>query len=142
MEVIKIEIKNFLLCCKKINYPQHKAFVICKFIAEKFLIEGYKEEITPHYHVYKFRGLLHRDGALPAVVKFDGSKEWWKNGKYHRDNDLPAIERFNKTSCEWWKDGKLHRHNGLPAVILSNGLMEWWEDGLKKKDNGVKYEGL
>jgi len=65
---------------------------------------------------------LHRlDG--PAVEWFDGSKEWWINGKRHR-LDGPAIE-YSNGSKEWWVNGKQHRLGG-PAVIFADGSEEWW----------------
>ena len=46
----------------------------------------------------------HRDNDLPAAILFEGTKYWYKNGKYHRDNNLPA-------------------------VICSNGNQYWFENG-------------
>ncbi len=48
-------------------------------------------------------GQLHRDGDLPAKIKYhqDGTKKskgWWKNGEQHRDGDLPA-------NIAYYKDG-------------------------------------
>jgi len=39
-----------------------------------------------------------------TLVRPDGYRSWWRNGKLHRD-DGPAIERPDG-SCEWWVDGE------------------------------------
>jgi len=50
---------------------------------------------------------LHRDNDKPAVINYDGSKEWFKNGRRHRDNDQPAIiwsnglKRFYKRGIQY-----------------------------------------
>lgn len=36
----------------------------------------------------------------PAVVRKDGTREWWHNGLQHRD-DGPAVE-YPDGRCEWW----------------------------------------
>jgi len=48
-------------------------------------------------------GLLHREDG-PAVVRINGTKEWYFNGKLHR-TDGPAVE-FASGSKEWHIDGK------------------------------------
>lgn len=64
---------------------------------------------------YRLNGLLHRSGNggsgsgcnndLPAIVRANGSKEWWINGRRHRDNGLPAIVRVNGTQ-EYYNNGR------------------------------------
>jgi len=49
-------------------------------------------------------GRFHRDGDEPAVVKKDGTFEWYKHGKHHREGDKPAVIRPDR--LEWWIDGK------------------------------------
>lgn len=77
---------------------------------------------------------LHNDADLPAVIKKDGSKIWYKNGKKHRDNDLPALIWFNGIQL-WYQNGQLYRDNDMPAVIYSNGEKEYWEKGFIIKYN-------
>jgi len=64
---------------------------------------------------------LHRTDG-PAVIKKDGYKSWWINGKKHRE-DGPAIERPDGTKF-WYIEGKTHREDG-PAIEWSNGKKEW-----------------
>mgnify|MGYP000977611717 CR=1 FL=1 len=45
------------------------------------------------------------DYDLPAIVRANGSKEWWTNGRRHRDNGLPAIVRANGTQ-EYYNNGR------------------------------------
>ena len=57
------------------------------------------------------KGELHCvDG--PAVVRLDGSHEWYLNGKLHC-TDGPAVV-WPDGSCEWWVDGS----------------HEWWVKGV------------
>ena len=44
-------------------------------------------------------GQLHRDDG-PAVIRADGTKEWYLNGEWHRD-DGPAIE-YVKGGSGWF----------------------------------------
>jgi hypothetical protein len=69
---------------------------------------------------------------LPAVVRADGTKEWYVNGKHHRHpNQGPAIE-YEDGSKEWWWHGKRHRYNNsdLPAIEKSNGLKLYYVNGV------------
>lgn len=61
----------------------------------------------------------------PHVECYDGSKEWYVDGKYHR-LDGPAVI-YTDGRKEWYVDGKLHRLDG-PAVIYTDGKKEWWID--------------
>lgn len=47
----------------------------------------------------------------------NGDKYWYKKGLLHRDGDLPAVELSNGTKA-WYKDGLLHRDDDLPAIVL------------------------
>ena len=73
----------------------------------------------------------------PAVIKSDGTKEWWINGKRHRE-DGPAVEH-NDGSYEWWVDGRLHCDQG-PAVEHASGLREWFKNGSLHRDDGPAVE--
>lgn len=71
---------------------------------------------------------LHREGGLPAVEWFDGSAEYWVNGKCHRDGGLPSVDYVNGNR-EWWVNDQLHREGGLPAIEWICGRREWWVNG-------------
>jgi hypothetical protein len=81
-------------------------------------------------------GKMHREDG-PAVVYFDGDKEWWINGKLHRKNG-PAVE-INNGDEEWWLDGKLHREDG-PAIEYSGGSKSWYLNGIFHTKNEYKFE--
>jgi antitoxin component YwqK of YwqJK toxin-antitoxin module len=83
-----------------------------------------------HLSVWYKNGKLHRDGDLPAYIKYFTTgnvyiKQWFQNDKSHRDEDKPAIISYDKEgnimSEEWYQNDKLHRpiENG-PAWIGYN----------------------
>lgn len=98
-----------------------------------------KEEVfeTLKYHVevdvydtrryYNSAGQLHRTDG-PAVIRADGTKEWWQNDLRHRE-DGPAIVHTSG-SMEWWQNGKLHREDG-PAYETIYGVKEWFLSGVE-----------
>ena len=90
------------------------------------------------------RGKRHRDGHLPALIKYDTKYEfrnnapnvqrWYQHGLLHRDNDLPACVILwdfsgNRVSTEvWYQYGRLHRNGDKPAKIqYSEEPGEIWE---------------
>lgn len=75
---------------------------------------------------------LHRNNDLPALICYDGTQIWCKNGKIHRESDLPAAIYVNGNRY-WFKNNKRHRDNGLPAVIYNNGDEEYWINGQRRK---------
>jgi hypothetical protein len=71
-------------------------------------------------------GATHRiDG--PAVIRKDGTQEWYYDGLLHR-TDGPAIESPDGSQV-WWFLGKLHRLDG-PAVIYSDGSEKYYIHGV------------
>ncbi len=58
------------------------------------------------------------------------------SGKLHRENDQPAIVRSDG-SVEYYLDGKRHRNifdsegNRKPAIVRSDGSTEYWVNGNK-----------
>jgi hypothetical protein len=61
------------------------------------------------------------DNFTGIAEKEDGSRGWFKNGKFHRE-DGPAYERADEIK-EWWIKGKRHREDG-PAIEC-NGKAEF-----------------
>jgi hypothetical protein len=57
------------------------------------------------------------------VIRADGYKEWWQNGKRHRTNG-PAVEYANGGK-EWWQNGMRHRVDG-PAIECAGGGKRWF----------------
>ena len=82
------------------------------------------------------KGELHRGDGLPAIIRADGTREWYKNGKLHRGDDLPAIIRPDGTK-EWYINGELHTENDLPAIIRPDGTKEWYKNGVLHRDNDL-----
>jgi hypothetical protein len=78
-------------------------------------------------------GKLHREGDLPAVIRNDGTRGWYKHGKVHRDGDMPAIEHPNGNRV-WWVNDVIHREatdeqgEPLPAIIHKN-YSKWVRNG-------------
>ena len=68
------------------------------------------------------KGELHRENDLPAIVRSDGTKQWWINGKLHRENDLPAIIRSNGVK-EWWINGRPFRYGKKPIIEQPNDYL-------------------
>lgn len=78
------------------------------------------------------KGELHNINDEPAVILYNGTKAWYKNGKFHRDNDKPSI--INSYGFQaWYYNDQLHRNNGKPAIIHPNGSEEYWVNGEKIK---------
>jgi hypothetical protein len=61
-------------------------------------------------------------------IDYFGNKLWYKEGTMilHRE-DGPAIEYF-EGSKEWYLNGKLHREDG-PAIEDSDGRKYWYLNG-------------
>ena len=68
------------------------------------------------------------DDKIKCVEHTNGSKYWYKNGKYHR-TDGPAVE-YTDGGKSWYLNGKLHRADG-PAVEYPNGEKSWYLDHKK-----------
>lgn len=83
---------------------------------------------------------LHREDG-PAIIRNDGTKEWWFNGKRHRMGGPAVIhsslngEWSNEArDVEWWNNGKLHREDG-PAIVVFSTQM-WFINGKHHRLDG------
>lgn len=90
-------------------------------------------------------GVQHRGGGRPAVLRGDGTLEYWEDGQLHRANDLPAIE-YGRGRRDWLVRGEYRRAADagvavplLPAVVLADGTRVWVQPttGLVHRDNGL-----
>jgi hypothetical protein len=81
-------------------------------------------------------GKFHRDEG-PAVQAADGTKKWYRDGQLHRE-DGPAAEGTNRAT-EWWRNGRLHREDG-PAVERADGTKLWYRDGKLHREDGPSLE--
>jgi hypothetical protein len=81
------------------------------------------------YRVWCLRGLIHREGDLPAIEPIEGYMRkylgyyWFRNGRRHRDGDKPAEIRSDGRA--WYRDGIQWRANGGPAVEMESGELLW-----------------
>jgi len=96
---------------------------------------------------------------LPAVIRADGTKEWYWNGLRHREGGLPAIIRADGVK-KWYDFGelwsiedskseryvkmvqgqyRLHREDG-PAVLYPNGTKKWYQEGNLHREDGPAVE--
>jgi len=63
------------------------------------------EHILGDIYYFDTLGNRHRDDG-PAVIRSDGTQEWYQNGLHHRDNGLPAVET-NNGNLSWYRNGNL-----------------------------------
>ena len=74
--------------------------------------------------------------TLPALIRADGSKKWYRNDNLHRtDTDangqtLPAVIRANGFK-QWWQNYQLHRTDIVdgklqPAVVDKDGNKHYY----------------
>lgn len=72
------------------------------------------------------KGHNHRlDG--PAIIRPDGAKFWYKNGKRHRIGG-PACYGYDGEGERWYRNGHLHRTDG-PAINFNDGKTSWYIAG-------------
>jgi hypothetical protein len=77
------------------------------------------------------------DQSDSLSVNNDGTKKWFKDGKYHR-LDGPAIELANGSKY-WYIDGQCHRADG-PAIEFADGRKVWCVDGKCHRVDGPAIE--
>jgi hypothetical protein len=93
--------------------------------------------------IWRKDGKLHRDekddsgNLLPAVIKPNGDKYFWIDGKNMNDPNKKSglVVKPNGTKT-WYRNGVKHRDEidpitgeDLPALIETNGSMYWYRDG-------------
>lgn len=61
-------------------------------------------------------GRPHRDLDLPAIIRADGTREWYQRGELHR-------------TTTWWTNGSSYDYASNPAVIRADGTQEYWKHG-------------
>lgn len=83
-----------------------------------------------------WHGMRHRDEG-PAREDASGTKEWYVNNKNHRVGGPAVIKSCGDTL--WYLDGKLHRTDG-PAVVMVNGSSKWYKNGVLHREDGPAVE--
>lgn len=76
--------------------------------------------------------VFHREDG-PAVVRIDGSWEWYFKGKCHRE-DGPAVRWVDGTLL-WFVSDRLHREDG-PAIECPDGSQQWLISGKLHRTDG------
>jgi hypothetical protein len=76
--------------------------------------------------LYYYHGDQHRVGGA-AVLRADGSYEFFFAAKLHRPNGVAKCDEFNTQF--YYFNGLLHRTDG-PAVIYKDGRREWHIHGV------------
>ena len=104
-------------------------------LAKQDALNQPKTKYTPIEYRNEKGELSREDG--PAVIKYNGDKEWCLNGKLHRE-DGPAVERANGDK-EWCLNGKFHREDG-PAVEYADGDKHWYLNGKRHREDGPAVE--
>ena len=93
--------------------------------------------IKPGNRTWYFHGMIHRlDG--PACI-IDGVEYWMQYGKIHRENDEPAVIRPDGT-LEYYNYNVRHRVMG-PTIIRPDGTEEYYQNGLRHGERVWIFEG-
>jgi hypothetical protein len=84
-----------------------------------------------HHYSLRAGGELHRTDG-PAVVRADGTREWYLNGKRHR-TDGPAVVYANGYQ-EWWVDGEFIKYAQSGERKQKRGMTNYKEAAAKYKE--------
>lgn len=113
-------------------------------LASRYVKDGalYVECIDAYYERYYNNGIHQGDLELLVKILENGTKMHYRNNRLHNHDDRPAIVRQDGTK-EWFKNGNRQRLPGpqpRPHVIRSDGTQEWYENDMLL-DN-PKYDGI
>jgi len=110
--------------------------------------DGVPDNLSPAERKEQKERAAHRDKLVRkngkwqyqdgVHIKWDGTQEWYLNGKLHR-KDGPAVI-WAKGAQEWFLNGKRHRKDG-PAVIGANGYQSWYLNGKLHREDGPAFIG-
>jgi hypothetical protein len=105
------ETQNNLKCVSKKywKFCQKNANYLKTLFVEKVIIKGDE--------YYYLNNVLHQENDLPAVIKANGTRLWYKFGKLHRDNNEPAIIDCSRGLLAYYKMDEPYRENNKPTVI-------------------------
>lgn len=88
-----------------------------KIISELGTIKHYRKDV------------LHRDDNLPAVIFFNGDKEWWENGRLYK-------RVLSNGITSYYKNNLLHNIKG-PALSFPNGKSYFFKNGKEIKSTTI-----
>lgn len=82
---------------------------------------------------------LHSENDNPAIVKYNGTRHWFKDGRQHRDSG-PAVDSPDGVQY-YLNKGEFHREDG-PAIVYPESRKEEFEKLFKHffYTNGVPNE--
>lgn len=79
-------LNNFIEIKRAINFSKYYKKIILNY--DNFSKVIIKSEVL----LYLKNDKRHRDNDQPAIIRANGTKEWWINNRRHRDNDKPTVE--------------------------------------------------
>jgi hypothetical protein len=71
-----------------------------------------------------FSGINYHCADGPAVIRANGTLEWWHHGRRHRVG-FPAVIHANDGREEWWIDGVQDHYQED---------VSWWNEVLNRQD--------
>ena len=109
-------------------------------IKTKAIINGQKFDVQISLNngiIFLYYGKKHSPlPDMPAVIRSNGTVEYWKEGYLHRENG-PAIQCLNGDYV-YMQNGYTHREDG-PA-IKENNKLEYWVNNKKHRIDGPAVE--
>ena len=70
-------------------------------------------------------GQLHSYDDKPAIIRADGTQQWYKDGQQHREGAPARIS--GTTQMVWWmQDGQVHRTDGPACTGFGASPYRWW----------------
>lgn len=102
---------------------------------ERTIVENKSRGNDIEYGYYVDKVFIRHREDGPAVIREDGTEEWFFDGKKHRVGG-PAV--YNKKTGEekWIVHGNLHREGGEPASIGVAGEKRWYINGQLHREDG------
>jgi hypothetical protein len=124
----------------EILFPGSKRKCYNRNLVETTYTEGnhcsYYNNYNNYYkNTYTLFGMFHRENDLPAIIHFNGKKEWYCCNELHRSNDKPAVI-WNDGTCEWFVHNMRHRDNDQPAIEDLKGYKQWFFKGFVHRLEG------
>lgn len=111
---------------RKYGLPAIIEYEIDYNIIDRFLNdENVKCSFSGKKQFWFVNGKNFRPNGKPTEEDGDGTKIWHnEKGEYHRIGGGPAVIRGNGT-LEWWRNGKLFRWGDKPVVIHPTGACDF-----------------
>lgn len=102
-----------------------KYLIGTSFSEDVILKDGWHNGVNDSI-IHVIKGVIDNGEETPAVIKQDGTQEWFSEGLRHRLNGPAVIEEDG--TQKYYKNGELHRDDG-PAIITALGEEVWYKNG-------------